>query len=93
MLVRTARCISGRVEIELVCEPVFDYGRTAATWTLVGDDRRAADATGADVTVRLASDMLLGVERGRTRARHVLSEGESVWCALELGGRTRGADR
>jgi len=82
MLVRTARCISGRVEIELVCEPVFDYGRTAATWTLVGDDRRAADATGADVTVRLASDMLLGVERGRTRARHVLSEGESVWCAL-----------
>src|SRR6187200_1385408 len=56
MLVRTARCISGRVEIELVCEPVFDYGRTAATWALVGDDRRAADATGAGVTVRLASD-------------------------------------
>src|SRR6187549_1758580 len=26
-LVRVATCIGGRVEIELVCEPVFDYGR------------------------------------------------------------------
>ena len=33
MLVRTVECIDGQVEIELVCEPVFDYGRTAATWT------------------------------------------------------------
>ena len=29
MLVRTVRCIEGQVEIELVCEPVFDYGRDA----------------------------------------------------------------
>ena len=84
MLIRTARCISGKVEIELVCEPVFDYGRSTAAWTLVGDDRHAADATGAgaEVTVRLATDMRLGLEGGRARARHVLSEGETVWCAL-----------
>jgi GH15 family glucan-1,4-alpha-glucosidase len=82
MLVRTARCIAGKVEVELVCEPVFDYGRTTATWALVGDDRHAADATGAGVTVRLATDMPLGIEGGRARARHVLAEGETVWCAL-----------
>ncbi len=64
MLVRTVHCLDGRVEVELVCEPVFDYGRTAATWSLVGDDRRAADASGAGVTVRLATDMALGVEGG-----------------------------
>ena len=29
-LVRTVRCLEGQVEIELVCEPVFDYGRTSA---------------------------------------------------------------
>ena len=29
MLVRTVACIDGSVEIELVCEPVFDYGRVA----------------------------------------------------------------
>ena len=49
MLVRTVECIEGRVEVELVCEPVFDYGRTPAEWTLVEDDRHAADASGAAV--------------------------------------------
>ena len=44
MLVRTVECLDGRVEIELVCEPVFDYGRTAAEWTLVDGDRHTADA-------------------------------------------------
>ena len=28
MLVRTVVCLEGSVEVELVCEPVFDYGRT-----------------------------------------------------------------
>ena len=28
MLVRTVTCLDGHVEIELVCEPAFDYGRT-----------------------------------------------------------------
>ncbi len=35
--------------MELVCEPVFDYGRTAAEWTLVGDGRHTADASGAGI--------------------------------------------
>ena len=29
LLVRTVRCLEGTVEVELVCEPVFDYGRDA----------------------------------------------------------------
>ena len=33
MLVRTVDCLEGRVEVELVCEPVFDYGRAPAEWT------------------------------------------------------------
>ena len=27
LLIRTAVCLAGHVEIELVCEPAFDYGR------------------------------------------------------------------
>jgi GH15 family glucan-1,4-alpha-glucosidase len=81
-LVRTVVCLAGRVEIELICEPVFDYGRTSAEWTLVDDDRHAADATGAGVTVRLTTDMPLGIEGGRVRARHVISAGERLFCAL-----------
>jgi alpha,alpha-trehalase len=81
-LVRTVVCLEGRVEIELVCEPVFDYGRTSATWSLVDDDRHSADATGAGVTVRLTTDMPLGIEGGRVRARHVIAAGERLFCAL-----------
>jgi alpha,alpha-trehalase len=81
-LVRTARCLDGEVEVELVCEPVFDYGRTETSWTLADGDRHSADATGAGQTMRLHTDMALGIEGGRVRARHVLHAGDEVYCAL-----------
>jgi GH15 family glucan-1,4-alpha-glucosidase len=81
-LVRTALCIEGQVEVELICEPVFDYGRTSATWTLVDGSRHTADATGAGQTIRLQTDMALGIEGGRVRARHILQPGDQVYCAL-----------
>ena len=82
MLVRTVECLEGRVEVELVCEPMFDYGREPATWTLVGGSRHTADATGAGQTIRLQTDLALGIEGGRVRARHTLEPGERVYCAL-----------
>jgi alpha,alpha-trehalase len=81
MLVRTVECIDGEVEVELVCEPAFDYGRTPAEWELDGD-RHVADASGAGQTVRLRSDLALGVEGNRVRGRHVLRVGERAYCAL-----------
>ncbi len=90
LLVRTIECLDGRVEVELVCEPVFDYGRTPAEWTLVDGGRSAADATGAGQTLRLRSDLALGVEGSRLRARHVLETGDRAFCSLswaeELAG-------
>ncbi|MFL5902816.1 MAG: glycoside hydrolase family 15 protein [Solirubrobacteraceae bacterium] len=82
LLVRTVLCLEGRVEIELVCEPSFDYGRTPAEWSLSDGDRHAAEATGADVTVRLQTDMSLGVEGDWVRARHELRGGDQVYCSL-----------
>jgi alpha,alpha-trehalase len=82
MLVRTVLCLSGSVEVELVCEPAFDYGRVPAEWALLDDDRHRADATGAELTIRLATDMALGVEGSRVRARHTLEEGEQIYCSL-----------
>ena len=81
VLVRTVQCIDGSIEIELVCEPVFDYGRAPAEWTLA-TDRHSADATGAGQTIRLSTDLMLGIEAGRARARHTLGEGEQIYCAL-----------
>jgi GH15 family glucan-1,4-alpha-glucosidase len=81
MLVRTVECLEGDVEVELVCEPAFDYGRTPAEWTMV-DGRHMADAQGADQTFRLQSDLPLGTEGNRVRGRHILAEGERAYCAL-----------
>ena len=82
MLVRTVLCLDGQVEVELVCEPVFDYGRVPAEWSLVDGDRHTADATGAGQTIRLQTDMAVGIEGNRVRARHVLEQGEQIFCAL-----------
>jgi alpha,alpha-trehalase len=80
MLVRTVECLDGTVEVELVCEPAFDYGRVPATWSQVDD--HAADASGADQKFRLVTDMLVGIEGPSVRARHVLHAGDRVFCAL-----------
>src|SRR4029077_14720919 len=90
VLVRVAICLEGEVEIELTCEPVFDYGRTPATWS-ISDAGHCADAVGpgdgdADLTLRLQTDMTVGVEGDWVRARHVLKQGEQIFCALSWAG-------
>ena len=97
MLVRTVLCLDGKVEVELVCEPVFDYGRVPAEWSLVGEDRHTADASGAGQTIRLQTDMAVGIEGDRVRARHVVEQGDQIYCALSwaeelavAAGRRRG---
>jgi alpha,alpha-trehalase len=82
MLVRVVECLEGNVEVELVCEPVFDYGSIPADWTQVDGGRHAADATIDGQTVRLQSDLPLGIEGNRVRARHILQPGERAYCAL-----------
>ena len=82
LLVRTVLCLEGSVEVELICEPGFDYGRVSAEWAAVGGDRHAVDATGAGQTIRLRSDLRLGIEGNRVRARHILGPGERAYCSL-----------
>ncbi|MET0711368.1 MAG: trehalase-like domain-containing protein, partial [Jiangellaceae bacterium] len=81
-LVRAVECLEGRVEMELVCEPVFDYGRVPAAWRVIDDAGHLAEATGADVTIRLHTDLRVGIEAGRVRGRHVLEAGDRLFCAL-----------
>ena len=81
MLIRTVVCTEGHVEVEAICEPAFDYGRTLGTWRTEGD-RHTAVGTGAGVSIRLRSDIALGVEGNRVRGRHVLRAGDTAYCAL-----------
>ncbi len=95
LMVRVIECIQGQVQVEMVCEPMLDYGATAAHWQPVEDDRseigqRALDAVDGETVFRLFSDMRMGVEGNRVHARHTMVEGEKRFCAISwtegLGG-------
>ena len=80
LLVRTVLCLDGSVDIELLCEPDFDYGRVLGDWSLLGP--HTADASGEGPTMRLRSSMPLGVEGEAAQARHTLQKGEQAFCSL-----------
>ena len=82
LLVRMVECIDGHVEMELVCEPAFAYGSTQAQWQWADGDSGAIDAMAADQTVRLHTDLRVGIEGSRVRARHTLSSGDRAFCSL-----------
>jgi GH15 family glucan-1,4-alpha-glucosidase len=91
LLVRTIECLQGEVPVELICAPRFNYGRTPARWSAVeGEAEFTLDATDGTTTVRLISDMRMGIEQASAHARHTMREGEQRFCALswapELGG-------
>ena len=86
VLVRTATCLEGSVRIELVCDPAFDYGRTREPWTLAAPGAHTADVSGNGLSMRLTTDLALGVEGDALRGRHELSAGETVFCALSWAG-------
>ncbi len=50
MLVRTVECIQGRVQVEMVCEPMLQYGSKPATWTHAESDRGGRHARWTQAT-------------------------------------------
>jgi len=101
LLVRVIECIQGQVQVEVVCEPMLDYGATAAGWStvdlgpegvcaidcnvLTADEMRSSSAN-----FRLFADIRMGIEGNRTHGRHTMVEGERRFCAVSwtegLGG-------
>ena len=45
VLLRTMRCVNGSVEVQMECDPIFDYGRRYAT---LGVRRRRLQRGGRD---------------------------------------------
>jgi alpha,alpha-trehalase len=95
LLVRVIECIQGQVQVEMVCEPMLDYGATMAQWKAVDEDRsalgqHALDAVDGRTAFRLFSDMRMGIEGNRVHGRHTMAEGEKRFCAISwtegLGG-------
>src|SRR5947209_242830 len=72
---------------------MFDYAREPAAWEFSADEhggvahgRGKHGPNGEEQEIRLASDLYLGVESSRVRARHTLVEGERRFVALGWGG-------
>jgi len=84
VLLRTVRCVQGQVQMTVDCDPAFDYGRRRGRWDYVGDDYHEVRcrADDCEVELKLVSDLNLGIEGGRVTARHLMKEGEEVFCAM-----------
>ncbi len=84
VLLRMVRCVNGEVQVNLDCEPVFDYGRSFATWEYAGGGyhEAVAKSENSDIELCLTTDMNLGIEGPRATARTMMHEGDTLFCAL-----------
>jgi len=83
VLIRSAMCLHGSVDILLNCEPSFDYGRVDAEWEYAGPAYDRVATTNSDFNkLTLTGDMRFGIEGRAVRARHRLLEGESSFVVL-----------
>jgi len=99
MLLRTVRCVHGQVQLTMDCVPVFDYGRQHARWrhtdhgytdhgyTDHGYTQAVIEPPGLDLRLTLTSDVRIGLEQSGARARTLLKEGDTRFCALSWGSR------
>jgi alpha,alpha-trehalase len=86
LLVRVVECMQGQVQVELVCEPMLEYGAVPAEWSVAdtgSEGGHALDAGSGDGhSIRLYSDIRIGIEGNRVHGRHTMHEGEKRYCAL-----------
>jgi GH15 family glucan-1,4-alpha-glucosidase len=84
VLLRMVECVQGSAEIKLDCEPAFDYGGLAVDWEYTGSGygEAIARSEGMNLELRLVTDLRLGFEGPRARARTTMREGDVAFVAL-----------
>ena len=84
VLLRTMRCVNGSVEVQMECDPIFDYGRRYAEWEYEGKgyNEAVASAEGWGTKLRLTTDLRVGFEGSRLRAVSTLKDGDTAFVAL-----------
>lgn len=87
ILLRTVKCVNGTVELEMSCEPAFDYHRAGASWEYTGKVYEQATAVrtvdpSAGPSLVLTSNLRLGLEGREARARTRVTEGDEIFVAL-----------
>lgn len=93
VLIRTATCLHGSVDVALDCEPSFGYGKVDARWEYAGKTYDTVVTANADfLRLTLAGDLRLGIEGRAVRARHRLTQGDSCYVTLSWSDRPPPAD-
>jgi len=84
VLLRLIRCVNGEVQVNLDCEPKFDYGRLVPHWEYDGTGYHSAvaRADGSPIKLGLVTDMRIGFEGPRAVARTLMKEGDTLFAAL-----------
>lgn len=81
-LVRTAECIEGEADLEMICSPRFNYGAETGVWTMgeFGEATVQADSDGTRLA--LATDLDLELGQGEATGSIHLKEGDRAFVAL-----------
>src|SRR5471032_821311 len=76
VLLRLVRCVNGQVQINLDCEPVFDYGRSHAKWDYAnhGYHEAIARSDTSEIELKLTTDMRIGFDGSRAVARTLMKQ-------------------
>jgi GH15 family glucan-1,4-alpha-glucosidase len=85
VLVRTVECLQGEVDLEMICQPVCDYGAKQVDWQRRGDSGTDAELTHEGLSLILTGDLPLGIDGPDARARHRMRAGEVRYSALSWG--------
>ena len=90
VLLRTAKCVSGEIELVVNCVPLFDYGVNTGQWAYDGEGYGSLTARAPDgqLTLSIVSGLSLGQVGARCYGRTSLAEGEECFIALSWGEAT-----
>ncbi|WP_233608372.1 glycoside hydrolase family 15 protein [Nocardia stercoris] len=93
MLLRTVKCVNGVVELDMSCEPSFDYHRARSRWEYTGEvyeqaschcnaDVDVENSVQAETRLTITTNLRLGLEGRGAYARTRMTEGDEVFVAL-----------
>ncbi|WP_164545036.1 glycoside hydrolase family 15 protein [Antribacter gilvus] len=87
ILLRTVKCVSGTVDLEVKCSPMPDYARAEAYWEYDGEgySEVVARCGGLNPDLRLESSLRFGIEGRSAQARTRMTEGDTHFVAMSWG--------
>ncbi len=93
VLLRTIKCVYGNVDLQMSCEPVFDYARKGAKWSYPKPDYSEVVATAkGQPTLKLSSSLRIGLEGRAAMARTKMRRDEIHYVALAFSDLPAPAD-